>query len=61
VVIHVYDVPSAVLLLTREVGSREECERLAAADSAWVAALTDTCCLVAYDGDTGERMKWSGA
>jgi hypothetical protein len=52
VVIHVYAVPSQVLLLSQRIGPRDDvyaaAERAAAVDAAAV-------CLVAYDGDTGER------
>lgn len=63
VIIHVYAVPTARLLLTRLAHDQAEVERHAIAD----AQLADAqlwaddigVCLVAYDGDTGDRMAWT--
>lgn len=60
VVIHVYSVPTCRLLLTRHAHDRDDVERHAADDAAQTDAMLwpdDVgVCLVAYDGDTGERM-----
>lgn len=58
VVIRVYDVPSCVLLLERRAASLDDVARCAVSDAELINALTTECCLVAYDGDTGERMSW---
>lgn len=64
VVIHVYSVPTCRLLLTRHAHDRDDVERHAEADAAQTADMLwpddAGVCLVAYDGDTGERMPWHG-
>jgi hypothetical protein len=57
IVLRVYDVPAGSLLLERFLTSMSEAERLAVEDADFVQALTDECCLVAYDGDTGDRIR----
>lgn len=60
VVIHVYDVPSGVLVTTSMSRSLAEASHNAAtdADVTVLFARPDRwgVCLVAYDGDTGERF-----
>jgi hypothetical protein len=64
VVIQVYSVPTQRLLVTRHARDQDEVERYAVADAAaaerrmWPDDVG--VCLVAYDGDTGERMIWDG-
>ena len=56
IVIHVYDVPTCMLLLERRLVDLEEAMRTAEADGSFVDSLTAACCVVAYDGDSGERI-----
>lgn len=56
IVLRVYHVPAGTLLLERCLSSLGEAERLAVEDADFIHALTDECCLVAYDGDTGDRI-----
>jgi hypothetical protein len=62
VVLRVYDVPSGVLVLERRLSSRADAEQLAGVDADFVMAMTDACCLVAWDGDSGQRLprEWFG-
>lgn len=55
-VVHVYSVPSCVLLLERRLPDLAAVLAHAHDDGELVFSATDECCLVAYDGDTGERM-----
>jgi hypothetical protein len=60
VVIHVYSVPTQRLLVIRLAHDRADVARHAEADAAEAEALMWPddlgVCLVAYDGDTGERI-----
>lgn len=56
IVLRVYNVPDGTLMLERCLSRMDDLETLAERDSAFVFAVTDECCLVAYDGDTGMRM-----
>lgn len=65
VVIHVYAVPSEQLLIVQTVQPGQSVEKLAeaAAELAWSRLHAeqpeaDGVCLVAYDGDDGQRMVW---
>lgn len=64
VVIHIYGVPSGRLLTDSTVTNPAHVQAIAEADAdrANVNADDDDdgLCLVAYDGDTGERMEWPG-
>lgn len=57
IVIHIYDVPSEELLLVRPLRPVEPVEMAAELDAEFVMALTPNCCLVSFDGDTGERIR----
>ena len=61
-VIHVYAVPTKRLLAVSFVSSYAEAlvDAQRAADAAYTAMRPNEegVCLVAYDGDTGERMVW---
>ncbi len=60
VVFHVYAVPTERLLLTRAARTEAEAAYYAGRDSADVIAALHPfergVCLVAYDGDTGDRL-----
>jgi hypothetical protein len=59
VVVHGYDVPSQRLLFVQGIEPGANVDK-AAGDNAgrsWPVA-EEGVCLVAYDGDTGERMDW---
>ena len=63
VVVHVYAVPTEELLVERRLQHDDAVDVAGRADSllAWTLANAvgvDGVCLVAYDGDTGERMDW---
>ena len=63
VVIHVYEVPSQRLLAVSNArGTDAELRVIALADADAVERRIDVAadgvCLVAFDGDTGERMTW---
>jgi hypothetical protein len=63
VVIHVYSVPSCVLLLTQHVPVTANVEHAAVAAGERVANVPTDVCLVAFDGDSGERYSagdWTG-
>ena len=61
VVFHVYGVPSCVLLIERRSANYADAAGHALVDAEFVDTLRaytgdDAVCVVAYDGDTGERM-----
>jgi hypothetical protein len=64
VVIHIYAVPSSRLVLVSKLADLVDVDARAEADAdAAVARLHPgerDICLVAYDGDTGERIRWAG-
>lgn len=64
VIIHVYGVPSQRLLVVRVARDQADVAAHASADAAAADRAMDRrdrgVCLVAYDGDTGERMSWHG-
>ena len=61
-VLHVYEVPTQLLLLTRPLRTLAEAEESAFTDAELVELLTSSreVCIVAYDGDTGERVRLRG-
>lgn len=56
VVVRVYAVPSCALLLERRLSTDADVEALAEGDAEFALALESVVCLVAYDGDTGQRL-----
>jgi hypothetical protein len=65
VVVHVYAVPSGRLLVVQSIEAGTYSDKLPeqAAEQAWslleaVEPGADGVCLVAYDGDSGERGPW---
>ena len=64
VVIHVYAVPSGVLVATSAIHPGDDVAAFAERDAAtYDALMADAACLVGYDGDTGERYPveaWHG-
>lgn len=65
IVVHVYAVPSGRLLLVAHLSPNDPIEQLAAADVRAtfdaLAADEDGVCLVAFDGDSGERSTFGWA
>lgn len=65
VVLRVYAVQShtataPLCVLERRLTRVDDCYALAEDDAQFVAAITDECCLVAWDGDTGARIPLAG-
>lgn len=57
VVIHHYAVPSQELILVSHITMFADARQVADTNRAQLAGF-DAICLVAYDGDSGERMEW---